>query len=195
MKNFLFQRIAKMKTPVLIGISTAIIWILIRYLAYALGFFTFGNPKMFVFLNMFLLTSAVSIGLFIIKKNQQEDTNLLLDIKTGMTAAMPHTVIVSCFLFLFYSYIQPEYNQHQIEQTRKSLMDKTFLSELRKSNPALENKTDQELLNEGVNQTRQWTSPKFTMIVSLLALLMYSTFNSIIIALIYRGVVFKPISK
>ena len=85
---------------------------------------------------MFLLTSAVSIGLFIIKKNQQEDTNLLLDIKTGMTAAMPHTVIVSCFLFLFYSYIQPEYNQHQIEQTKKSLMDKTFLSELRKSNPA-----------------------------------------------------------
>ena len=184
-----------MKAPVLIGISTAIIWILIRYLAYVLGFFTFGNPKMFVFLNMFLLTSAVSIGLFIFKKNQQEDTNLLLDIKTGMTAAMPHTVIVSCFLFLFYSYIQPEYNQHQIEQTKKSLMDKTFLSELRKSNPALENKTDQELLNEGVNQTRQWTSPKFTMIVSLLALLMYSTFNSIIIAIIYRRVVFKPISK
>ena len=86
-------------------------------------------------------------------------------------------------------------NEEKIEQTKKSLMDKTFLSELRKSNPALENKTDQELLNEGVNQTRQWTSPKFTMIVSLLALLMYSTFNSIIIAIIYRRVVFKPISK
>ena len=127
-----------MKIPVLIGISTAIIWILIRYFAYAFGFFTFGNPKTFVFLNMFLLTSAVSIGLYIVKKNQKEESNFLLDIKTGMTAAMPHTLLVSCFLFIFYSYIHPEYNQHQLEQTKNSLMDKKFLKELRTSNTKLE---------------------------------------------------------
>jgi len=184
-----------MKIPVLIGVSSAIIWILIRYFAYAFGFFTFGNPKTFVFLNMFLLTSAVSIGLYIVKRNQKMESNLLLDIKTGMTAAMPHTVLVSCFLFIFYSYIHPEYNQHQLEQTRHSLMDKKVLKELRSSNPSLENKTDEELIKEGINQTKQWTSPKFTMVISLLALLMYSTFNSIIITLIYRGIVFRSTSN
>ena len=184
-----------MKIPVKVGICTAFIWIVIRYGAYALGLFEFGNPKAFVFLNMFLLTSAVSIGLYLVKKNQKGESNLLLDIKTGMTAAMPHTVIISCFLFVFYSYIHPGYNQHQIEETRKSLSDKKFLTELRKSNPSLENKTDQELIKEGINQTRQWTSPKFTMIISLLALLMYSTFNSLVIALIYRGVIFRASSN
>ena len=74
-------------------------------------------------------------------------------------------------------------------------MDKKFLKELRTSNPSLENKTDGELIKEGINQTKQWTSPKFTMVISLLALLMYSTFNSLIIALIYRGIVFRSTSN
>ena len=183
-----------MKIPVLIGISSALIWILVRYFAYVLGFFTFGNPKLFVFLNMFLLTSAVSVGLYIVKRKQGNESNLLLDIKTGMTAAMPHAVLVCSFLFLFYSYIHAEYNQHQIEQTSKSLQNKEVLKTLRKSNPSLENKTDEELIKEGINQTKQWTSPKFTMVISLLALLMYSTLNSLVIALIYRFVVFRPTS-
>ena len=184
-----------MKITVKVGICTALISIVIRYGAYALGLFEFGTIKLFVFLNMFLLTSAVSIGLFIVKKNQEEESNLLLDIKTGMTAAMPFTLLVSCFLFIFYSYIHPEYNQHQLEQTRQSLMDKKVLKELRSSNPSLENKTDEELIKEGINQTKQWTSPKFTMVISLLALLMYSTFNSLIITLIYRGIVFRSTSN
>jgi hypothetical protein len=74
-------------------------------------------------------------------------------------------------------------------------MDKKVLKELRSSNPSLENKTDEELIKEGINQTKQWTSPKFTMVISLLALLMYSTFNSLIITLIYRGIVFRSTSN
>ena len=65
-----------MKITVKVGICAALISIVIRYGAFALGFFEFGTIEPFVFLNMFLLTSAVSIGLFIVKKNQKEESTI-----------------------------------------------------------------------------------------------------------------------
>jgi len=104
---------------------------------------------------------------------------------------MPYTVLVSGFIFIFYTYINPEFNQKQLERTRISLQDKKVLTSLRNSNPTLENKTDQELLKEGMKQTRQIISPQFTMLVSLLGLLVYGTMNSLVISLIYRSLIFR----
>lgn len=180
-----------MKTPIITGLIAALVWIAIKWGGYAFGFFNNGAVQPYVFTNMFLLTASVSIGLYLIKKNAKQKSNLLLDIKTGMTAAMPYTVIVSGFIFIFYTYINPEFNQKQLERTRISLQDKKVLTSLRNSNPTLENKTDQELLKEGMKQTRQIISPQFTMLVSLLGLLVYGTMNSLVISLIYRSLIFR----
>ena len=180
-----------MKTPIITGLIAALVWIAIKWGGYAFGFFSNGAVQPYVFTNMFLLTASVSIGLYLIKKNAKQKSNLLLDIKTGMTAAMPYTVIVSGFIFIFYTYINPEFNQKQLERTRISLQDKKVLTSLRNSNPTLENKTDQELLKEGMKQTRQIISPQFTMLVSLLGLLVYGTMNSLVISLIYRSLIFR----
>jgi hypothetical protein len=180
-----------MKTPIITGLIAALVWIAIKWGGYAFGFFNNGAVQPYVFANMFLLTASVSIGLYLIKKNAKQKSNLLLDIKTGMTAAMPYTVIVSGFIFIFYTYINPEFNQKQLERTRISLQDKKVLTSLRNSNPTLENKTDQELLKEGMKQTRQIISPQFTMLVSLLGLLVYGTMNSLVISLIYRSLIFR----
>ena len=180
-----------MKITVKVGICTALISIVIRYGAFTLGLFEFGTIKLFVFLNMFLLTSAVSIGLFIVKKNQEEESNLLLDIKTGMTAAMPFTLLVSCFLFIFYSYIHPEYNEHQIKERMELVKKPTYLNVMRKEDPESENKTDQELIANEEKKAKVMYTPKAAMIVSLLGMLVFSTFNSIFISLIYRKIIFK----
>ena len=180
-----------MKIPIITGLIAALVWIAIKWGGYAFGFFNNGAVQPYVFTNMFLLTASVSIGLYLIKKNAKQKSNLLLDIKTGMTAAMPYTVIVSGFIFIFYTYINPEFNQKQLERTRISLQDKKVLTSLRNSNPTLENKTDQELLKEGMKQTRQIISPQFTMLVSLLGLLVYGTMNSLVISLIYRSLIFR----
>ena len=180
-----------MKIPIITGLIAALVWIAIKWGGYAFGFFNNGAVQPYVFTNMFLLTASVSIGLYLIKKNAKQKSNLLLDIKTGMTAAMPYTVVVSGFIFIFYTYINPEFNQKQLERTRISLQDKKVLTSLRNSNPTLENKTDQELLKEGMKQTRQIISPQFTMLVSLLGLLVYGTMNSLVISLIYRSLIFR----
>ena len=180
-----------MKITVKVGICAALISIVIRYGAFALGLFEFGTIKPFVFLNMFLLTSAVSIGLFIVKKNQKEESNLLLDIKTGMTAAMPYTVLVSCFLFIFYAYIHPEFNANQIKEKMESVKKTIYLNSTRKKDPESENKTDQELIAAEEKAAKGAYTPQSMLIYSLLGMLFFSTFNSIFISLIYRRIIFK----
>ena len=180
-----------MKIPIITGLIAALVWIAIKWGGYAFGFFNNGFIQPYVFANMFLLTASVSIGLYLIKKNAKQKSNLLLDIKTGMTAAMPYTVVVSGFIFIFYTYINPEFNQNQLEQTKIKLQNKYYLTSLRNSNPTLENKTDQELLKEGMKQARQMTSPQFHMLLCLLASLVYGTMNSLVISLIYRSLIFR----
>ena len=73
-----------MKTPIITGVIAALVWIAIKWGGYAFGFFNNGSVQPYVFTNMFLLTASVSIGLFLIKKNAKQKSNLLLDIKKSM---------------------------------------------------------------------------------------------------------------
>jgi hypothetical protein len=65
------------------------------------------------------------------------------------------------------------------------------IAQIRKSNQALENKTDEEIRSLAKQNMSMMYNPQFTLSVSLLALLVYSTLNSLLIAVIYRKVVFK----
>jgi len=65
------------------------------------------------------------------------------------------------------------------------------IAQIRKSNQALENKTDQEIRTLAKQNMSLMYNPQFTLSVSLLALLVYSTLNSLLIAVIYRKIVFK----
>ena len=65
------------------------------------------------------------------------------------------------------------------------------IAAIRKSNSALENKSDGEIVEMARQNTAMMYDPQFTLSVSLLALLVYSTLNSLLIAVIYRRVVFR----
>jgi hypothetical protein len=55
----------------------------------------------------------------------------------------------------------------------------------------MENKNPEEIKREVLASTKSMYSAKFTMIITLLALMVYSTLNSMVIAIIYRRVVFR----
>jgi hypothetical protein len=55
----------------------------------------------------------------------------------------------------------------------------------------MENKTDAEVKRDVIANTKAIYNAKFTLVISLLALMVYSTLNSIVIAMIYRKVVFR----
>jgi cellobiose-specific phosphotransferase system component IIC len=139
---------------------------------------------------MFFLTAAISYSLFQIKRKEVE-SNLLNDIKNGMLAGVPYTLIVSIFLYFYYEKIYPEFNEKKIQEIELRLSNPKTVKEIQTSNPAMENKNPEEIKREVLSSTKAMYSAKFTMIISLLALMVYSTLNSMVIALIYRRVVFR----
>jgi hypothetical protein len=178
-----------MKLPIKVGIGAALFWIVLKMIGLAVNF-SVDEIKLFVFLNMFFLTAAISYSLFQIKRKEVE-SNLLNDIKNGMLAGVPYTLIVSIFLYFYYEKIYPEFNEKKIQEIELRLSNPKTVKEIQTSNPAMENKNPEEIKREVLSSTKAMYSAKFTMIISLLALMVYSTLNSMVIALIYRRVVFR----
>ena len=89
-----------MKLPIKVGIGAALLWIVLKMVGLALNI-SVDDIKMFVFINMFLLTAAIAYSLFQLKRKEVE-SNLLNDIKNGMLAGVPYTLIVSVFLYFYY---------------------------------------------------------------------------------------------
>jgi predicted glutamine amidotransferase len=98
---------------------------------------------------------------------------------------------VSFFLFFYYKDIDPSFNQQKLAQIESQMDSPSEIAQIRKSNQALENKTDQEIRTLAKQNMSLMYNPQFTLSVSLLALLVYSTLNSLLIAVIYRKIVFK----
>jgi hypothetical protein len=178
-----------MKLPIKIGIGAALLWIVLKMLGLAIDF-SVDDIKFFVFINMFLLTAAIAFSLYQVKRKEVE-SNLLNDIKNGMLAGVPYTIIVSVFLYFYYEKIYPEFNDKKIQEIEFRMKDPKVIKEIQTTNPAMENKNSEEIKREVMANTRSMYSAKFTMIITLLALMVYSTLNSMVIAIIYRRVVFR----
>ncbi len=178
-----------MKLPVKVGIGAALFWIVLKMLGLAINF-SVDDIKIFVFINMFLLTTAIAYSLFQIKRKEVE-SNLLNDVKNGMLSGVPYTLIVSIFLYFYYEKIYPEFNEKKIQEIELRLSNPKTIKEIQTTNPAMENKNPEEIKREVLDSTKSMYSAKFTMIITLLALMVYSTLNSMVIAIIFRRVVFR----
>ena len=175
-----------MKKSINIGIGFAVIWIILKLVAFNFQLFLV-DLKPFIFANMLFVTLAICIALYI-KKRAQASANLLDDVKTGMVSSIIYTVIVSGFIYFYYQSIYPEFNTSKMELL---LEDESKIEELRKSNPDMENSSSDEIRSQVLSSIGQYYSARFTMTISLLGLLIYSTLNSLLISLIFRKVIFK----
>ena len=183
-----------MKVTIKMGLLFAAIWIAIKMIFFITGI-AGHNLVPIIFLNILCILLAISTGLYFQKRFSSEESSLLMDIKDGMTAGVPYAIIVSVFIFFYYNTIDPDFNKHQIAEAemgiKKMVEDPVQLKQLRATNAEFEVMTDEEIYNSIVQGPENFYNPKSTMIVSLLALLMLATLNSILISIIYRKVVFK----
>ena len=140
---------------------------------------------------MLFVTLAVSAVLYIKKRKQREDSNYLDDIKTSMIPGVIYTVVVSVFIYFYYQHIYPEFNTNKISEIEIRMQDKKNIADLRKSNPEMENKSDEEIKSKVLKSVNDYYSAKFTMTITLLGLLVYTTLNSILLSLIFRRVIFR----
>jgi predicted permease len=183
-----------MRITVKVGVLLAAIWMLFKVL-YHLFFPETTDLTVSIFINMFLLISSISLGLYLQKKKEGDSQgNALSDIKSGMTCGVPYAVLVSIFMYVYYTSINPSYIENIrkpfVEKLKEDLSTEKKIAKLKKINPELETKTKEEIYKEGLKNIQFQTNPKSTSIISLLALILLTTFYSIIITVILRKTIF-----
>jgi hypothetical protein len=178
-----------MKLPLKVGFIAAATWIFIKLMAFYLSI-SLDELKPFVFINMFILTVSITIALYLVKRKETEN-NLLNDVKNGMLAGVPYALIVSVFLYFYYEKIYPDFNKRKMNEISLKLSNPQTIKEIQRSNPEMENKSFEEIKRDVLAKTKMVYNAQFTMLVSMLSLLLYATLNSIVISVIFRRIVFR----
>lgn len=146
--------------------------------------------------NILCLLMAMSIGSLIEKRREKvSESSALGDIKSTLKIGMIYTVIVGGLIYLYYAKIDPGYNENQIaviEQTMQKMVDDPVqLKKFRSERPEFEASTKEEIIKKSSENIRNWYNPTSVMTISLLAMLMLSVMNSLILTIIYRRILFR----
>ena len=183
-----------MKVTIKTGIFFALIWMIIKMIFFFTEAFPY-NVVPAVMVNIFCLLKAITIGLYKQKLQDTEVGNALRDIKNAMSAGVPYAVLVSIFIFFYYAQIDPGFNEHQIAEAevgiQKMIDNPIDFAKVKKSNEAFEVMTKDEIYSQLIQGPRGFYSPLSTMTVSMLAMLLLTTMNSIFITIVFRKVVFR----
>jgi hypothetical protein len=177
------------------SILFALLWIAFKMILFWIGY-AVDTVTPAIFANIFCLLAAISVGLYIHKKNEiDEKGNAMNDIKKSLSIGMPYAVIVAIFIYAYYSKIDPSYNQRQIQKAQV-LIDTTLkndakFEQIKKENESFEVMSKEKIRKELIKGPKSFYTASATSLVSLLSLMMLSTFYSIILTVIYRKFFFR----
>lgn len=182
-----------MRITVKTGLLFALGWILVKMSMYSAGMLDSQIPGTLI--NILFLLLAISVGLFLSKTKKKEATNALSDIKDGMSAGLPYTLIVSLFLYFFYGNIDREFTDHKIAErltaTEKMLEEPGEWEDFKDANPDYETYSKEQFLKEERTKIEAANNPRSIFIMSLLGGLMLGTLYSIVVTAIYRKLIFR----
>ncbi|MBP6089782.1 MAG: DUF4199 domain-containing protein [Crocinitomicaceae bacterium] len=183
-----------MRITVKTGIISALSWIGIKMGIYYTGLFE-RTIIPAVLLNILGLLACISIGLYLQKRRDTEETNTMIDLKNAMSAGVPYVLMVSIFIYFFYAKINPEYYQHQIAENEiaieKMVNDPIALEKFKSQQADAEVMTKEQIEKKLKQSNKQGASAGFTATLSTLALLILATLYSLLVTIIYRRIVFR----
>lgn len=149
-----------------------------------------------VLTNIFMLLSSISVGLYVQKRHETEETNAMIDLKNAMSAGVPYVVVTCIFLYFYYSKINPEYYGHQIAtkefEIKKMVNDPKLLAKFKKEFPDAEVMTKKQIEYKLIENNKKGASAGFTSTLATLALLILATIYSILVTIIFRKIIFRP---
>lgn len=149
-----------------------------------------------IFINMFFLLSSIAVGLYLHKKKEGfSQGNALSDIKSGMTAGIPYTILIVGFIYLFYTQIDPGYVDQMVAEKltayKTGLDNPEELKLIKASNEAFEVMSKEDIYHEMELSTRSTISAFSITTISLLGMILLSTVYSILITVIFRKVLLR----
>lgn len=186
-----------MRTSTKIALLFTGIWFLGKYCFFYFQILqTSEQYPIQVMWNILCLLMAMSIGSLIEKRREKvSESSALGDIKSTLKIGMIYTVIVGALIYLYYAKIDPAYNENQIaviEQSMQKMVDDPVqLKKFRAERPEFEASSKEEIIKKSSANIRNWYNPTSVMTISLLAMLMLSVMNSLILTIIYRRILFR----
>ncbi len=183
-----------MRVTVKTGILFALLFILVKMLCFWSGLFI-EDLRPLIMINILFILLSIAIGLYLKKRKQTEETNLLSDIKDGMSAGIPYAILVSAFLYFFYAKINPEFNEHHaaeyVMNIKKNIEDPENLERMRSGNADYEMLSKEEILAKENEKAKTLYTAGNTTTVSLLSMVLLTTLYSILIAIVYKRLLFR----
>lgn len=170
-----------MKSPLSISLFCATLYITIKLIVFNLG----KSVELFVpliLVNILLILVAVLFGLRAFKKHQKTpENNFVDDLKCTMRSASLYAIIISSFVFLYYSKIDINFTEKIMERQFSDITQKDF-EELKKKDPDMmrgKNLDDYKKLKK--DEMKLFTSPFITMTMTLVGLMLIGFFYSLLI--------------
>ncbi len=143
---------------------------------------------------LFGLVCSISIGLFIQKRKDKEETNAFLDLKNAMVSGMVFSALISLFIFIYHSKIDSDFHlkfkAERLSALNKIVNDPEKLIELKREN-GNEFLTKNEIINKSKTYYETMGSPKMFATLTILFLTLFSVFYSIMITIIFRRIIFR----
>ena len=133
-----------------------------------------GYERIYFFGNLFVIMIGVFLGIRLFKNISPDKTGFLADVKAGIKVAGMYAVLMSLFVYLYYSFIDSSYFPLKIEEQMRLLEE---------SGRA----TGDELVKS--RETAQFIlAPYFLSTVTLILYLLLGTFYSSLITFFVRKV-------
>jgi hypothetical protein len=148
------------------------------------------------FINLFLLLTAISGGVFSVKKKENfRDRSFLEDIKYAMQGGIMFTIFVSLFVYYYHSSMDTSIIDSKVtglmEMSDQNVPDEATYKELQKNDNTWQDKTFMDYKENQEDQFRSMVSAEAFALVHVLIGMLLTLFFSIFVTLILRKVVLR----
>ena len=163
-------------------------------------FFFTGNSKLgyetSVFINLFLLLTAIATGVFLFKKAEGfAEKSFLEDIKMAMQGGVMFTILVSGFIYIYHSKIDSSVIDNKVQAyldvINSNVPDEATYIELQKDDATWKDKTYMDYIENQEDQTRGFISAGSLALMNAIIGVLLTIFFSIFTTVILRKVVLR----
>jgi hypothetical protein len=147
---------------------------LLKMLVFAGGYQFTGYEKIYFFGNLFVLMIGIFMGIRLFKDQTEGITTFLADAKAGMKVAGMYSVLMSVFVYIYYTHIDAAYFEIKLADQMELMAAKDGVTPL------------------GLEKARETgefvLSPYFQSTVTLILYLLFGSFYSALITFFVRKV-------
>jgi hypothetical protein len=139
-----------------------------------------------VFLNLFFILLLIALGIFVFHKNNQDQSSLGR-FKHLVRLPLAYSFFVTVAMFTYYSYLSNELQlkkERDIQKLELLLADEEGMKQQRAENMNLQEMSNEQIRDQGINKTNSMTSPKVVTSLGFLMLVLSSVAYSVLAMLL-----------